>query len=184
MKIAVIVGSLRKASVNLKLARALEKLAPQGMAFHYVSVGDLPLYNDDLWIDPPEAVLRFKEDIAAAEAVLFVGPEYNRSVSPAIKNAIDWGSRPKGESIWDGKPAAIAGASPGNIGTSVGQAHLKYVALTIGMAVLPLPEVYLSIRDSNFDDSGDIASEATKQFLSSFLASFSRWIERLRISVN
>lgn len=179
MKIAVIVGSLRKASLNMKLAHALEKLAPLPMTFHFIAVGDLPLYDDDLWADPPESVVRFKGEIAAADAVLFVGPEYNRSVSPAIKNAIDWGSRPKGASVWEGKPAAVAGASPGNIGTSVSQAHLKYVALTIGMSILALPEVYLSLREDSFDGSGNIANEATRDFLTGFLGSFSRWIERL-----
>jgi chromate reductase len=178
MKFAVVVGSLRKASLNMKLARALEKLAPSTMTFHYVSIGDLPLYNDDLWADPPETVVRFKSEIAAADAVLFIAPEYNRSVSPAIKNAIDWGSRPKGASVWDGKPAAVAGASPGNIGTSVGQAHLKYIALTVGMPVLPLPEVYLSLREDSFDASGKILSESTCQFLANFLTSFVGWAIR------
>lgn len=163
----------------MKLALALESLAPSPMTVRFVPIGDLPLYNDDLWADPPVSIVRFKSAIAAADAVLFVGPEYNRSISPAIKNAIDWGSRPKGSSIWEGKPAAVAGASPGNIGTSVGQAHLKYVALTVGMAVLALPEVYLSLRDDDFDSSGGIENEATKGFLSGFLNSFSLWIERL-----
>ena len=130
-KVAVLVGSLRKESINLAYAKALMKLGASRFDFDLVEIGDMPLYNEDLWENPPEAVLRFKSRIEAADAVLFVNPEYNRSITPAMKNAVDWGSRPWGKSSWTGKPAAITGATPGAIGTAVAQAHLRSITTSI-----------------------------------------------------
>src|SRR4051812_33764640 len=110
--VAVLVGSLRRASINRKFAESLGKLAADRLEFHIVEIGDLPLYNDDLWENPPQSVLRLKREVEAADAVLFVTPEYNRYFSPAIKNAIDWGTRPWGKNSWAGKPSAVVGATP------------------------------------------------------------------------
>jgi chromate reductase len=123
--VAVVVGSLRRGSINRKFAESIGKLAADRLRFHFIEIGDLPLYNDDLWESPPQSVLRLKREIEAADGIVFVTPEYNRSFSPAIKNAIDRASRPKGQNSWEAKPAAIIGASPGTIGAAVGQNALR-----------------------------------------------------------
>jgi chromate reductase, NAD(P)H dehydrogenase (quinone) len=125
VKVAVVVGSNRRDSINRKLAQALAGLAEGRLAFHFVSIEDLPFYNQDLEGELPQSVVRFKSEIAAADAVLFVTPEHNRSVPAVLKNAIDWGARPYGQNSWSGKPAAITGTSPGALGTAVAQLHLR-----------------------------------------------------------
>lgn len=178
-KIAVLVGSLRKASVNLAFAKALAKLGASRFEFEIVEIGDLPLYNEDLWENPPQSVLRMKAQVEAADAVMFVTPEYNRSTTPALKNAIDWGSRPWGQSSWTGKPTAIVGASPGATGTAVAQSHLRVMATSIlDMVVMGGPEVYLAAAPDLFDDNSDITNEGTRAFLDGFLAKFETFVAR------
>src|SRR5262245_16549883 len=132
-RVAVFVGSTRPTSSNLKLARALEKLAAGKLEFRYVDIASLPFYDDELWNDPPPEVIRLKQQIADADAVLFVTPEYNRSIPGILKNALDWPSRPYGESVWSGKPAAMAGATGGSSGTAAAQAHLRSILPMLGL---------------------------------------------------
>jgi len=174
--LAVLVGSLRRESINKKYAHALEKLAEGRFTFDYLDI-DLPLYNDDLWEAPPAKVVRFKESIAAADGVLIVSPEYNRSMPAATKNALDWGSRPYGRNVWDGKPAALTGASPGAQGTAVMQSQVRSTLAILGMRVMGTPEVYITFRPELLTADGAIANEGTAKFLIGFLDSFAAWIE-------
>jgi chromate reductase len=177
--VAVLVGSLRKDSINLKFAKAIGALAHPRLQCELVSLADLPIYNDDLWQAPPAAVLNFKQQIERASAVLFVTPEYNRSIPPVLKNAIDWGSRPKGGNVWMNKPGAVVGASPGYLGAAVAQSHLRYVAGVVGIALLPLPEVYFSFKQHGIDAAAQFEKTETADFISDFIAKFDRWIARL-----
>ncbi len=176
--LAVLVGSLRKESINLRFARLLAELGRGRFDFRFVELGGLPLYNDDLWADPPAEVLKLKSAIAAADGVLFVTPEYNRSVPPVLKNAIDWASRPKGQNAWAGKPGAVVGASPGAIGAAVAQSHLRYIAGVVDIALLGQPEVYFSFRPGLLDENGQLTDPATREFLMGFLDRLERWIAR------
>jgi chromate reductase len=178
-KVAVFVGSLRRESINRKFAKTLEKLGQSSFTFHYVELGDLPMYNDDLWADPPASVLRLKADIAAADAVLFVTPEYNRSIPPVLKNAIDWATRPYGKNSWAGKPASIVGTSPGVIGTAVAQEHLRYLATIIGLILMGQPEVYFSFKPGLVDENFEVTDETTRKFLETYLSRFEAWIRRV-----
>lgn len=177
-KVAVFVGSPRPVSTNLKLAKALEKLANGRLSFDYVDIASLPFYDDSLWNDPPASVLRLKQRIEAADAVLFVTPEYNRSIPGILKNAIDWPSRPYGDSVWYGKPAAIVGASPGATGTAAAQAHLRSILPMIGAVLMGTPEVYLSAKPGLFDDEGNITDDRTRTHLANWTTRFSEWIAR------
>jgi len=170
--IAVLVGSLRKASINLKLARALEKLAEGKARFEFVQIGDLPLYNQDFDADYPAEATRLKQGIRAADAVLFVTPEYNRSVPGVLKNAIDIGSRPYGDSAFAGKPAAVIGASVGVIGTALAQQHLRNILAYLDMPVLGQPEAFLHFKDGLIDDAGTISNPGTAEFLQGFVDAF------------
>ncbi len=174
-KIAVLVGSLRKDSINLRYAKALEKLGADLFAFGYPGL-DLPLYNEDLWADPPKGVLALKEAIATADAVLFVTPEYNRSFTPAIKNAIDWGSRPFGQDSWPGKPAGITGATPGGVGTAVAQNQLRSVVVGRGMALMGQPELYYQLTKDAIDAEGNFTNPKTVEIMRGYLEKFSAWI--------
>ncbi len=176
MNIAVIIGSLRKDSFNRKLAQALEKRAAGKMRFSYVEIGDLPLFNQDNESPLPAPVARIKQQIESADAVLFVTPEYNRSIPGVLKNAIDWASRPYGQSSFAGKPAAICGTSPGAAGTAVAQNHLR--SITAGFLDMPTmgqPEVYLTWKDDMVDPDGNIANEKTGAFLQSFIDKLEEW---------
>lgn len=178
LKIAVVVGSLRKDSYNKKLARALEKLAQGRMIFTYVDIGSVPLFNQDLESDVPAAVHKLKADIESADGVLFVTPEYNRSIPGVLKNAIDWGSRPYGKNSWAGKPAAICGTSPGAIGTAVAQTHLR--SITSGFLDMPTmgqPEMYITYKDDYFDADHNVINEGTRKFLQGFLDKFAGWVD-------
>lgn len=176
--VAVINGSLRRDSINAKLAAAIGKLAEGRLAFRFVEIGDLPLYNEDLWVDPPASVLRLKKDVEAADAVLFVTPEYNRSFSPAIKNAIDWGTRPWGQNSWSGKPSAVIGASPGATGGSAGQNALKGLLTVVDTAFMGQPEVYLAYNAEMIDANGALVPGATRDFLNGWVDHFTSWINR------
>jgi chromate reductase len=177
-KVAVFVGSLRKDSINAKFARTLAKLARGRLDFHLVDLSDLPVYNEDLWENPPAGVLRMKDEIAAADAVLFVTPEYNRSIPPVIKNAIDWGTRPWGQNSWAGKPAAIVGTSPGAVGTAAAQGHLRDIVTVVGTALMVQPEVYLVTKRGLIDDDLTVTDADTKAFLEGWIAKFEVWIGR------
>jgi len=177
-KVAVLVGSLRRESINRKLALALGRLAAPKLDLAVVELSDLPMYNDDLWSEPPAGVLRFKDSIRRSDAVLFVTPEYNRSLPPVLKNAIDWGSRPKGDNVWAGKPGSVVGASPGVIGAAVAQSHLRMIAGVVDIALIGQPEVYLSIGPGLIDPDGNITVPSTRAFLQDYLDRFERWIEK------
>jgi chromate reductase len=177
-RVAVIVGSLRKDSLNRKMAKALAAIAPTSLSLEIVEVGDLPLYNQDDDAAPPAVSVAFKEKIAAADAVLFVTPEYNRSVPGVLKNAIDVGSRPYGKSAWKGKPAAVMTVSPGAIGGFGANHHLRQSLVFLDMPALQQPEAYIGGAGDLFDESGGLKKPETRKFLESFLAAFAAWIDR------
>jgi chromate reductase len=177
-RVAVVVGSLRKGSFNRKLAQAMVQGAPPELALEIVEIRELPLYNQDDDGDPPAASKAFKQKIAAAEAVLFVTPEYNRSVPGVLKNAIDIASRPYGQSAWKGKPAGVISLSPGAIGAFGANHHLRQSLVFLDMPVLQQPEAYVGGAGDLFDDSGAIKKPETKQLVDKFLAAFAEWVAR------
>jgi chromate reductase len=177
-KTAIIVGSLRRESTNLKLAKALAKLGDARFDTQIVQIGDLPLFNEDLEKDMPAPVARLKKEIEAADAVLFVTPEYNRSMPGVLKNAIDWASRPYGKNSFAGKPAAICGTSPGPVGTACSQHNLRPTLAYLDMIMLSQPEVYLQFKPDLIDANGKIANPETQKFLQGFVDKFTDWSER------
>ncbi len=178
-KVAVIVGSLKKSSLNRQFALALAKLARPKLDLRIVEIGDLPFYSEDLEQPLPAAVVRFKSEIEAADAVLFVTPEYLRTIPGVLKNALEWGARPYGKNSWGGKPGAVAGVTPGAIGTAVAQSHLRSIAPVLDIALISQPELYLSLKAGQITADGDIADEALKSLLTTFVDRFSAWIARL-----
>ena len=168
-QIAVIVGSLRKDSINRKLAQALTTLAPADFTLKIVEIGDLPLYNQDDDAQQAASVLRMKAEIAAAQGVIFVTPEYNRSIPGVLKNALDTASRPWGTNSFAGKPSAVIGASVGAIGTAVAQQHLRSILSFLASPELAQPEGYLQMRDGLIADDGDVTDASTEEFLLSWL---------------
>ena len=176
--VAVLVGSLRQGSLNRKFAESLGRLAADRLTFRFVEIGDLPLYDEDLWQNPSEAVLRLKREVEAADAVLFVTPEYNRSYAPAIGNAIHWGTRPWGKNSWEAKPSAIIGTSPGAVGTAAGQNALKGLLTVIDTVLMGQPEVYFTYKPELFDEGNNVSDEATKEFLNKWVDRFAAWIAR------
>lgn len=176
-KVAVIVGSLRRGSINEQLARALAKLAAPALEMTIVSIADLPVYNPDIDGSTPAADT-FRAAVKAADAVLFVTPEYNRSIPAPMKNALDWGSRPYGQACWSGKPAASIGASPGAVGTAAAQQQMRAVMTVLDMAVLSQPEVYLQFKEGLVDPQFNITNEGTQAFLTGFLSRFAGWIRQ------
>jgi chromate reductase, NAD(P)H dehydrogenase (quinone) len=181
VNIAVIVGSNRRDSINRRLAQALARFAADRLAFNFVSIDDLPLYTQDLEGDLPKSVVRFKSEIAAADALLFVTPEHNRSIPALLKNAIDWGARPYGQNSWSGKAAAITGTSPGAIGTAVVQLHLRQVLGILGVLVMG-GEAYISFKPGLVDSNGIIADENTRGFLKAFIDQFASLVARLSLA--
>ncbi|MBK5540908.1 NAD(P)H-dependent oxidoreductase [Pseudomonas sp. TH05] len=175
--IAVLVGSLRKASINRKVALALAELAPANLKLNIVEIGDLPLYNEDIDAAPPAAYSTFRQQVSASDAVLFVTPEYNRSVPAPLKNAIDVGSRPYGQSAWSGKPGAVISVSPGAIGGFGANHHLRQSLVFLNVPCMQQPEAYLGGAGSAFDDNGKL-SEATRPFLQSFINAYAQWVEQ------
>ncbi|MFA4993959.1 MAG: NAD(P)H-dependent oxidoreductase [Bdellovibrionales bacterium] len=176
-KIAVLVGSLRKESFNRKLADALAVMAPPDFSFKQLQIGDLPLYNQDDDSNQAPSVKRLKKEIQDSQGVLFVTPEYNRSVSGVLKNAIDHASRPYGQSAWAHKPAAVIGVSPGAVGTAVAQQHLRNILVTINMPTLAAPEAFIQATDALFDASGNIG-EGSKKFLEKWMSAYVAWIKK------
>jgi chromate reductase len=176
-EIAVIVGSLRRESFNRKLADAVVRLAPADFVFRQLPIGDLPLYNQDDDASPAEPVKRLKGEITAAQGVLFVTPEYNRSIPGVLKNALDHASRPYGQSAWQGKPAGVIGISPGAIGTAVAQQHLRTMLAYLDMPTLGQPEVFLQMKDGLFDEAGNIGA-ASRGFLQGWMDRYVAWVKK------
>ena len=175
--VAVLVGSLRRDSINRKVANALIALAPPELKLEIVEIGQLPLYNQDLdTAEPPAAWKVFRERMHRAGAVLFVTPEYNRGIPGPLKNAIDVGSRPYGHSVWNGKPGAVVSASPGAIGGFGANHHLRQSLVFLNVPVMQQPEAYIGGADKLFDASGKLTDESARKFLQGFMQSFAAWI--------
>ena len=172
-------GSLRAGSFNRSALRAAQELAPEGVSVEAFDLADLPLYNQDQEQPAPEPVQRMKDRIRAADAILFVTPEYNYSISGVLKNAIDWGSRPYGQSAWSGKACAIMGASPGMFGTARAQYHLRQVLLSLNLHPLNQPEVMIASAAEKFDASGKLTNEKTKRKIGEQLRALVAWAKRL-----
>jgi chromate reductase len=175
--IAVLVGSLRKGSLNRKMANVLCGLAPDQLKLEIVEIRNLPLYNADLEENPPAEWVQFRDRIRTVDAILFVTPEYNRSVPAGLKNAIDVGSRPYGKSVWDRKPAAVISVSPGAIGGFGANHHLRQSFVFLNMPALQQPEAYIGGAESLFDQEGKLTQESTRKFVLTFLNSFAGWID-------
>ena len=174
--VAVLVGSLRKDSINRKVAHALIELGHPSLKLEIVEIGQLPLYNQDLDNEPPAAWTSFRQTVKAADAVLFITPEYNRSVPGPLKNALDVGSRPYGQSVWNGKPGAVVSASPGAVGGFGANHHLRQSLVFLNVPVLQQPEVYLAAADKLFGPDGTLTNDGTRKFLQGFLQAFADWI--------
>ncbi|MER3546813.1 MAG: NADPH-dependent FMN reductase [Rhodanobacteraceae bacterium] len=177
-KIAVLVGSLRKDSINRKLARVLEKLAEGKLTFDYVSIGDLPLFNQDHERDYPPPARKMKEQIASADGVLFVTPEYNRSIPGVLKNAMDIASRPYGSSAFTGKPGAVIGTSMSAIGTALAQQHLRNICAYLDVHLLDAPEAFVQFKEGLVAEDGSVTVDSTREFLQKFVDRFAEWVER------
>src|ERR1700709_2019522 len=178
-KIAVVVGSIRRASFNKQLAHAVTSLAPPDFSFEFLDIASLPLYSQDYDSDFPEVARTFKEKIAAANGLLFVTPEYNRSIPGVLKNALDWGSRPWGQSAWANKPGALIGTSLGAIGTALAQAHLRNVMAYLDVPLMGQPEMFIKHDESRIDASGKIVNDDTRKFLQAFVDKYVGWVKRI-----
>lgn len=177
-KIAVLVGSLRRESLNRKLANAMIALAPGSLRLEIVEIDKLPLFNQDFEADPTPPVREFKQRIQAADAVLFVTPEYNRSIPGVLKNAIDVASRPYGQSVWEGKPGAVISLSPGAIGGYGANHHLRQSMVFLNVPIMPQPEAYIGNAGKLFGDDGAIADDSTREFVGKFISAFALWVDR------
>ena len=178
-QVGYFVGSLARASINRRLARALIRVAPQPLEFHEVEFKDLPLYSYDYDADYPAVARAYKAAIAKADALLFVTPEYNRSIPGALKNAIDWASRPKGQNSFARKPSAVIGTSPGAIGTAVAQQQLRSVLSFCNSPQMNSPEAYIQYKDGLIDDEGRVTVESTAEFLRKYMEEFHGFVERV-----
>jgi chromate reductase, NAD(P)H dehydrogenase (quinone) len=178
-KVAVIVGSLRKDSLNRKLAKELIQMAPASIKLDIVEIGDLPLYNQDFDDEGqvPVAWTKFREQMKGYQGVLFVTPEYNRSIPAPLKNAIDVGSRPYGQSIWGGKPGAIISLSPGAVGGFGANHQLRQSLVFLDVPTLQQPEAYIGNAGNLFNDKGEIANEDTRKFVQKFIDTYAKWFE-------
>lgn len=176
--VAVLVGSLRKESINKKLAHALEKLAGGRAEFRYVDIGDLPLYNQDFDGDYPAHCKRMKDEIKSADSILFVTPEYNRSMPGVLKNAIDIASRPWGTNSFAGKPGAVIGTSGGAISTALAQQHLRNVCVFLDIPMMAQPEAFVRYSDGLIDANGSVADEGVRKFLGTFVDKYLDWVNR------
>jgi chromate reductase len=179
--VCVLVGSLRKASLNAMLANALMSLAPPSMKLDIAEIGELPFFNQDLEADSsPAPWTVFRQRVKAADAVLFVTPEYNRSVPAVLKNALDVGSRPYGSSIWDRKPGAIVSGSPSAIGAFGANHHLRQSLVFLNVPTMQQPEAYIGHADKLFDEQGELVNEGTRKFLQDFMQAFANWVGTIR----
>ena len=178
--IAVLVGSLRKESFNRKMAHALIELAPSELKLEIVEIGQLPLYNQDLDTgSPPAPWVAFRDRLRPVDGVLFVTPEYNRSVPGVLKNAIDVGSRPYGKSVFDKKPAGVISVSPGAIGGFGANQHLRQSLVFLNMPPLQMPEAYIGGADKLFDEGGRLTNSSTREFLGKYLQAFAAWVDKI-----
>lgn len=181
VRVALIVGSLREGSYSRAVALELKALAAPDLELDLVEIGDLPLYNPDLETDaPPAAWTRFREEVATTQAVLFVTPEYNRSIPGALKNALDVGSRPYGHSIWSKKPAAIVSVSPGALAAFGANHHLRQPLVFLGMPTMQQPEAYIGNVADLLDDNGKLKKDDTRKFLKAFTDAFADWIDKTK----
>ena len=179
--VGLIVGSLRKAAYSRLLGEAVKGLAPASMAFVDISIGDLPLYNQDLETDaPPAPWTRFRSQVQGTDAVLFVTPEYNRGMPGALKNALDVGSRPWGHSVWNGKPTAVISLTPGALGGMAAHQQLRHTLSILNSPTLPGPEIYITGAAGLFDATGKLASADTQKLITSLLQAFETWIGRFK----
>lgn len=176
-QIAVVVGSLRRDSFNHQLANAIAKLAPAEFSFKRVQIGDLPLYNQDDDANQAASVKRLKNDILTAQGLLFVTPEYNRSIPGVLKNAIDHASRPYGQSAWTGKPAGVLGVSVGTIGTALAQQHLRNILACLDVPVLGQPEAFIQAKEGLFDEAGNPGMDS-KTFLQNWMDQYLAWVKK------
>jgi chromate reductase len=179
-KIAVVVGSIRRDSINRKLAEALAGLAKPRDQYVVSRIDDLPLFNQDLESSPPASVTRLKGEIEAAHGVLLVTPEYNRSIPGVLKNAIDWASRPYGKNSFNGKPTAAIGTSMGAVGTAAAQQHLRSILAYLNVVLMGQPEGYINFKQGFIDANGTVTDENVRKFLQGYVDAFSAWVERLR----
>jgi len=177
-RIGVIIGSLSSTSINRKLARALERVAPESLEFVEISFRELPLYSQDYDADFPPTARAWKESLAGVDAVLFVTPEYNRSIPGGLKNAIDWASRPYGQNSFGRKPSAVIGTSPGQIATAVAQQHLRSLLSFCNSPQMNAPEAYIHYKHDLFDDQGTASDESTESFLRKYMAEFAAFVQR------
>lgn len=175
-KIAIIVGSLRKESFNLKTAKAMMAMAPESLNMELLNIANLPMFNEDLEANPPKEWVALKEKISAVDGILFFTPEYNRSVPGVLKNAIDVGSRPYGQNSWDGKPGAIVSVSIGNISGFGANHHLRQSLTFVNVPTMAQPEAYIGEAAALFDDNGKLTNDSTKDFLKSFMVAFEKWV--------
>jgi len=178
--IAVVVGSLRRASFSRMVARALIAQAPGSLACRIIEIGDLPLYNQDLDAEPPESWTRFRSEIGAADAILFVTPEYNRSMPGCLKNAIDVGSRPEGQNLFDGLPAGVVSVTPYKMGAFGANHALRQTFVFLNLLVLQQPEAYIGGVGELFDEEGHLTSGETRAFFDKFLGAFDAWVTTVR----
>ena len=179
-KIAIIVGSLRKDSLNRKVAQSICALRNDNLDCSMIEIGDLPLYNQDSDANPPEQYVRFRKEVAAADGVLFVSPEYNRGIPGVLKNAIDVGSRPYGQSVFDKKPAAIVTASPGSIGGFGANHQIRQACVFLNMPVMQQPEAYLGhVTDDSFDQDGCLKEGPLKELVTTLAHAFAGWVETI-----
>ena len=176
-KIAMVVGSLRRESFNRKFAHALVKLAPPDVTFSHLEIGNLPLYNQDDDANPVDAVKQLKREIMSASGLLFVTPEYNRSIPGVLKNALDHASRPYGQNAWAGKPSGVVGVSVGATGTALAQQHLRNMLAYLDMPTLGQPEMFIQHKEGLFDDAGGIGP-ASHKFVQSFLDAYLAWVKQ------
>lgn len=179
LRVAVLVGSLRNDSFNRRLARAIEKLAPSDITFDHIRIDDLPLYNQDFDEDYPEVCRRLKSEIESADTLLFVTPEYNRSIPGVLKNAIDIASRPWGTNSFAGKPGAVVGVSVGRTGTALAQQHLRNTLAYLDVPTLAQPEMFIHFTDGMIAPDGSIAEERTKKFIQAFVDRYVAWIRKM-----
>ena len=179
--VGILVGSLRKDSLSKKLANALIAMAPQDFDFRVISMDDLPMYNADFdeYNKVPEAYVQFRDTVKAVDGVIFVTPEYNRSMPGVLKNALDVGSRPKGKNVWSGKPAAVFSNSPGNLGAFGANHHLRQCLVFLNVPVMQQPEIYLGKVAELFDENGDLKEGSSKDFLQTALDAYISWLNKV-----
>ena len=179
--VALFIGSLRRESLNRKLAKALKRLGPDGWQYHEIEFGNLPLYNGDEAQPMPSDVKQMKVRISSADAIIFVTPEYNRSVPGGLKNAIDWASRPHGENSFAGRPTLVCGTSPGNISTAVAQQHLRAILAYLDAPAMGQPEVFIRFQPEDLiSDDGEVTIQSTEKFLKKVMSEFEDWVEVVR----